>query len=304
MRRLILLLVALNLVALAWWQGWLDTLTGGAREPARMAMQIEPDRVRVAAARDALAAPPAREDVRLDSKPARQPGVAAPARVAVGDSPATARTPERARPGAVALPGAESRPGSAAHSTGAPGPAAGPAPAARVESRVDDVKPDTPGGQASVTAQPVLGCVQFSPIEQARVAELSAALEAGGVRAERGRVENTSGYVVYIEPFPTLRDAQRRVQELRGLGVPERDIYLLPDGPYRQGIALGVFRSEESARVQLRRLEARGVDGAQIGFVNPAATRVYLRARGPIDRLADISAREAAKAGLTVAPCE
>ena len=321
MRKLILVLAALNLVALAWWQGWLDDLVGSAREPARLAMQIEPDRVRVVADPSPVAS--------------RSPvDAVAPATVAGGPRPsrATGAPPAPGTSVAPAVPAGNGERVSAARAPlverGVPVERAPverapvlarlavterptePAPVSGERTSVAAPKPREPatiaqaGASARIAPQPVLACVQFSPLEQSRVADFGAALEAGGARVERGRVENTSGYVVYIAPLPSVRDAQRRVQELKDLGVRERDIYLLPDGPYRQGIALGVFRAEDSARTQLRQLEARGVEGAQIGFVNPAATRVVLRARGPIDRLAELAAREAAAAGLSVAPCD
>lgn len=47
MRTLVLLLVLANLVALAWWQGWLDRWYAPQREPARVAAQVAPEKLRV-----------------------------------------------------------------------------------------------------------------------------------------------------------------------------------------------------------------------------------------------------------------
>lgn len=47
MRTLALLLVLANLVALAWWQGWLDRWYAPQREPARVAAQVAPQKLRV-----------------------------------------------------------------------------------------------------------------------------------------------------------------------------------------------------------------------------------------------------------------
>jgi len=40
-------LAVANLLALAWWQGWLDRWLPGGREPGRIAGQIAPERIRI-----------------------------------------------------------------------------------------------------------------------------------------------------------------------------------------------------------------------------------------------------------------
>jgi hypothetical protein len=47
MKYLIGALVVANLLALAWFNGWMAPLGGDPREPDRMASQIEPQRLRV-----------------------------------------------------------------------------------------------------------------------------------------------------------------------------------------------------------------------------------------------------------------
>lgn len=41
------MLALANLLALAWWQGWLDRWIASGREPARIADQVAPERLRV-----------------------------------------------------------------------------------------------------------------------------------------------------------------------------------------------------------------------------------------------------------------
>jgi hypothetical protein len=52
MKALVWLLALANLLALAWWQGWLDRWLPSAREPERVAAQIAPDRIRVVPLRE------------------------------------------------------------------------------------------------------------------------------------------------------------------------------------------------------------------------------------------------------------
>ena len=45
MKGLAWLLLLANLLALAWWQGWLDTWLPTGREPQRLAAQVQPQRL-------------------------------------------------------------------------------------------------------------------------------------------------------------------------------------------------------------------------------------------------------------------
>jgi hypothetical protein len=47
MKYLIGALVVANLLALAWFNGWMAPLGGDPREPGRIASQIEPQRLRI-----------------------------------------------------------------------------------------------------------------------------------------------------------------------------------------------------------------------------------------------------------------
>lgn len=47
MKALAWLLALANLLALAWWQGWLERWMPSGREPARVAGQVAPERLRV-----------------------------------------------------------------------------------------------------------------------------------------------------------------------------------------------------------------------------------------------------------------
>ncbi len=47
MRLIVPVLLVANLIALAWWQGWLDPWAGAQRQPERFARQIEPQVLRI-----------------------------------------------------------------------------------------------------------------------------------------------------------------------------------------------------------------------------------------------------------------
>lgn len=281
MRVILLLLFAGNLAALAWWQGWLDEIIDSGREPARMARQLEPARLEVLPA-SALSAP---------ATTAGSSGTAVPRAVRAAVSSPSSVTVEAKDSTRVAVPPRERPPPAP---TPEPTEPKSPQPAADAAPATADKKP---------APEPVQACVEFSTLDGVRAERLSSALVAAGMTVSRVSEESTGGYVVYIPPFPTLAQAQARVAELRELGVRERDIYLLPDGPYRLGIALGVFRNRASSMIQLRQLQSRGVVGAIIGYVNPAAARVVLRANGASDALAEQASRLAQDVGAEVGVC-
>ena len=47
MRLIVPALLVANVLAFAWWQGWLDPWVGAKREPERLARQIEPQVLRI-----------------------------------------------------------------------------------------------------------------------------------------------------------------------------------------------------------------------------------------------------------------
>lgn len=72
------------------------------------------------------------------------------------------------------------------------------------------------------------------------------------------------GYWVYIPPLASKQDADRKIAELKGLGVND---YLLirEPGQWQYAISLGVLSNEEGARTLLAQLQKKGVKSAQMG---------------------------------------
>jgi hypothetical protein len=165
-----------------------------------------------------------------------------------------------------------------------PAPQSAPAPAG------GGAAVSTPGGSAAavaVAAEPM--CVEAGPLDDARaerIREWARGLREG-LRADIERRAEPASFLVYLPPSA---DAQRRITQLRQAGVA--DIYLIGDGPLRQAISLGIFRSQEGARARQGDLAARGVQGTRIGPGPARADRLVARlARDPA--AADAAWREA-----------
>jgi SPOR domain len=85
---------------------------------------------------------------------------------------------------------------------------------------------------------------------QQRVKSLASAAYIGE------RVDQTLGAVMlYIAPFPSFRQAQIELNELRVAGV---DGFIIPDGDMANGISVGVFNSEENIRQRTDQLRSLG----------------------------------------------
>ena len=77
------------------------------------------------------------------------------------------------------------------------------------------------------------------------------------------RIDGAPSFWVFIPPLPNRQAADRKVGELRALGLT--DYYILNDGPQKNAISLGIFKSEEAANSYHQSIRTRGVNSARVG---------------------------------------
>jgi hypothetical protein len=109
-------------------------------------------------------------------------------------------------------------------------------------------------------------CVEWGPFSAEELARARAALEplALGNRLVTAPVSVTAGWWVYLPPQRSRDAAERKIVELKSLGVEES--YLVPErGDWENAISLGIFRSEEGAQRFLEALRSKGVRSAIVG---------------------------------------
>jgi hypothetical protein len=153
-----------------------------------------------------------------------------------------------------------------------------------------------PHAAPAAPAQPAVGCVEwgaFAPAEVAAARQALAPLLAAERLAER-RASETAGWWVFLPPQGSRGAAQKKVAELKALGV--EDYFIVQDeGPARWAVSLGVFSSEEAARSRLAALRSRGVRSAQVGARETPVEKVWLQVREADAalraRLAELAAR-------------
>jgi len=146
--------------------------------------------------------------------------------------------------------------GTAAAAPAAEAPAATPATAAPAQPTVPQVATVTPS------------CTEvgnFTAADARRFSDQLASLRLGDKVVQK-LTQDVTSHMVYIPPQDGREGADRRIAELRRLGIG--DFYVIPDSfpnpALRSGVSLGIFRTEEAAKAYVGQLISRGVRSARI----------------------------------------
>ncbi|HSD60894.1 MAG TPA: SPOR domain-containing protein [Burkholderiales bacterium] len=115
---------------------------------------------------------------------------------------------------------------------------------------------------------PAAACLEWGPFGASEVAAAEAAigkLQLGErLQVRQLEVEDNSGYWVYIPPLSSRQEAEQKIAELKNLGI--NDYFLVQgEGKWKNAISLGIFRTEEAAKVHLTMLMRKGVGSATSG---------------------------------------
>ena len=147
-------------------------------------------------------------------------------------------------------------PATAAAAPAAAAPAATPATASPAQPAAAQVATVTPS------------CTEvgnFTAADARRFSDQLASLKLGDKVVQK-LTQDVTSHMVYIPPQDGREGAERRVAELRRLGIG--DFYVIPDSfpnpALRSGVSLGIFRTEEAAKAYVGQLISRGVRSARI----------------------------------------
>lgn len=109
-------------------------------------------------------------------------------------------------------------------------------------------------------------CLEWGVFAGPAVARAEAALaklEVPPALVERA-VTDAGGYWVYMPPLKTKAEVDRKIGELKALGVSE--FFVVQEaGQWRNAISLGIFRTDEAAQAFLVKLKEQGVRSATAG---------------------------------------
>lgn len=142
--------------------------------------------------------------------------------------------------------------------------------------------------QPAAPPPPVEACRLVSGLKLAEAQRLQAQAQSDGKSANLKFVvrplEAPSGFWVFIPPFANKAAADKKMAELKQLGIA--DLYLMADeGADKLAISLGMFSSEQAANEFLHALTKRGVKSAKMQPRSKPAEKAQLEARGPHDLL-------------------
>ncbi len=225
------LLLVGNVVLFGLPRGYFGASATERREPQRLAEQLHPELLSVLPANSEKLAS------QLRAQPA--PGAPASAEGAPAAAPAAAATPAASDPAAAAQ-----------------AMSAGPA------------TPATPATTAPQVAAVTPSCTEVGNFTAADARRFSAQLASLnlGDKVVQKLTQDVTSHMVYIPPQDGREGADRRIAELRRLGIG--DFYVIPDSfpnpALRSGVSLGIFRTEEAAKAYVSQLISRGVRSARI----------------------------------------
>ncbi|MBI1174866.1 MAG: hypothetical protein GC139_06315 [Sideroxydans sp.] len=124
--------------------------------------------------------------------------------------------------------------------------------------------PSTPAAAPVVPAP--AACMEWGEFAGDDLARATAALAAMklGDQLTQHEVEQNIGYWVYMPPRRNRASAERKVAQLKALGVT--DYFIVQDaGKWLNAVSLGVFRTADAAQKYLEGLQEKGVRSAVVG---------------------------------------
>jgi hypothetical protein len=133
---------------------------------------------------------------------------------------------------------------------------------------------------------PVAPCLELGGFNPGDVAQVQKALEPLGLgsRLSQRRAEEIASYWVFMPPLRNRPAANNKAAELRKLGV--EDFFIVQEDPkFRFAISLGVFKTEEAAKVRLEELKKKGVRTARVGPRETSVQKVYFAVKEVPDAL-------------------
>ena len=147
--------------------------------------------------------------------------------------------------------------------------------------------PPAPEPAAAATPSPFKPavCVEWGSFGASELTKAEKSLEGLrlGARLLRTEVSVPSRFWVFVPPLRNKTQMERKMAELKGLGVAE--LYpILEPGPDLHAISLGIFRSEDGARKYLATLRDIGVRSAKVGEREQRITQTSLVIRNPSDQ--------------------
>ena len=121
----------------------------------------------------------------------------------------------------------------------------------------------------------ILACLSLGAFQTTEINAVETKLKTinFGNRQSRQNVQDVANNIVFIPPLGSKELADKKALELTHLGV--KDFFIIQDqSNLRWGISLGVFKTEEAAKLYLATLSTKGVHSAKVGVRTVATNKV------------------------------
>lgn len=233
-------------------------------EPQRLQQELDPDKIRLILP-DKPAPVPSPEDKKPEAKPTESKAPEAP--------PAKPAEPIKAEP-------------------------AKPEPV-----KAEAAKSDT-GAKTSETT-PMLLCKSFGGFtpEAAKAAQMSINSSSPNTKVALITSKDAISYWVHIPPQASKAGADKKVAELKQMGVDDSFI-ISDDGPNKWAVSLGLFKSKEMADNYLLKLNKQGVRSAKIEVRDKGIEKARLEVTAPAEALGVLAREIKPLAGATLGDCK
>lgn len=138
-----------------------------------------------------------------------------------------------------------------------------------------------PVSKTEEVAEVCLAWENLSSLEADHLSALLADQFADFKLTRRQADGEVNGWWIYIPALPGKAEVEKKAGELRQFGVT--DYFVIPDGPNRFAISLGVFTSEKRAQERLAEVKGKGVRSARLAPRPGKDGTISLRATGPAE---------------------
>ncbi len=149
-----------------------------------------------------------------------------------------------------------------------------------LRAELPEATPNTAPSQISVptTSQPVASpsvdispivsslCLEWGEFSGSDLTRASTALEKLnlGNKVTQQQIEYEIGYWVYMPPRQSRSEVEKKISELKALGIDEFYVVQEPK-KWSNAISLGIFKTEAAAQKYLENLREKGVRSALVG---------------------------------------
>lgn len=142
-------------------------------------------------------------------------------------------------------------------------------------------QPAASSGAAEPGAAAAPACLEVGDFTAAEAGRFESRLAALGLaqNLSRREVPVAASYMVMIPPQGSREAADRKTEELRGMGITDTFV-VQEDSPRQWAIALGTFRTREAAEAHLATMSRRGVRTARVYELGVGTPRIAVQLRG------------------------